>query len=179
MMLPVTAINATTRPTVRPTERCSQKINLRRVIVSDLPTRLFSRLAFRRSSTSKTGLLGILGTDLFVYIENSRQPLGCRSRTSSGASPKRQLEEVLLPSQNTTDLVLFQSGQASVIFPPVSRQCRAFAFIVYGLLELRSERAAKHSHMKGKTGNQGQNSPYSACDPTYPESVWRKVCVRF
>src|ERR1700744_5619065 len=111
MMLPVIAINATTRPTVRPTERCSQKMNLRRVIVSCVPKRLFWLAAFRCSSTSKTGLRGILGADLFVYIENSRQPLGCRSRTSSGASPKRQLEEVLLSSQNTTDLVVFQPSE--------------------------------------------------------------------
>src|ERR1700743_339266 len=136
MMLPVIAINATTRPTVRPTERRSQKINLRRVILTLVPTRLFRRVACRCSSTSKTGLRGILGADLFVYIENSRQPLGCRSRTSSGASPKRQLEEVLLSSQNTTDLVLFQPSQANVIFIPVLGWYRALAFIVYGLLEL-------------------------------------------
>src|ERR1700733_7679401 len=151
MMLPVIAINATTKPTVRPTERCSQKINLRRVIVATL----FWRLAFRCSSTSKTGLLGILRTDLFVYIENSRQPLGCRSRTSSGASPKRQLEEVLLPSKNTTDLVLFQPGQANVIFTPVPGQTVCSRLSCTDYLNLAEESGFKHPCMKEKSGRAG------------------------
>ena len=155
MMLPVIAINATTKPTVRPTERCSQKMNLRRVIVSRVPTRLFWRVAFRYSSTSKTGLRGILGADLFVYIENSRQPLGCRSRTSSGASPKRQLEEVLLPSKNTTDSVLFQPGQANVIFTPVPGQTVCSRLSCTDYLNLAEESGFKHPCMKEKLGRAG------------------------
>ena len=155
MMLPVTAINATAKPTVRPTERCSQKMNLRRVIVSRVPARLFGGWLFgvpvrpKQVSWASSGQTcsSILRTVVSLWVVD----LG----TSSGASPKRQLEEVLLPSKNTTDLVLFQPGQANVIFTPVPGQTVCSRLSCTDYLNLAEESGFKHPCMKEKSGRAG------------------------